>query len=247
MKKLTTTLVSLALILTLGTAFAHQHEDVIGTLYTRDTSGSINMTCTASLVDPLDFSLEYAAAHDVLLLTAAHCVDRGLRENDDETWSTTRDYVVSFDERSYYTVELLRLGRADRGYDIALMYFTEFAPEAQGLRLGDWSTVRPGTSILNWANPLGLGIQAFQGYVTMLSLDRPIEGTNIFWRGNAVAIVPSAGGSSGSLVLNEDHEVIGVHIGAVVPRSGSSFAVFVPLPKFERFISDDSIARDITY
>jgi hypothetical protein len=219
----------------------------IGTLYTRDMSGSLNMTCTISVVAGEDYAvLDHDYAH--LLLTAAHCVNRGLRYNETiDEWRTNQDFFASFDEKTYYEVNLLRVGRTDVGYDVALLYFVDYTPDIDPLRLGDWDLVDVGTDIINYANPAGLGVQAFRGYISMLSLDRPVEGSDIFWRGNSLSILPSAGGSSGSLVLNSNHEVIGVHIGSITPRNGSQFGVFVPIRKFPAFLTQDTAGITIIY
>lgn len=237
-------LMVIVLALLVGVALAQPPQ--IGSIYSRDLSGSLSFVCTVSIVAAEDYG--YEDAHDILGLTAAHCVDSGLRLNTDaDEWRSNEDFFVTFDEKSFMSVQLLRVGFTNTGYDIALVYFPDTPPDIEPLRTGDWDGVRVGMSILNYANPMGLGVQAFQGYITMLSLDRPVEGARVFWRGNALAMLPSAGGSSGSLIMTTDNEVIGVLIGMIVPRAGSSFTVFVPLSKFDAFLHDSSAGRNVTY
>lgn len=231
----------IALLLLAGIAKAAPPQ--IGSLYTRDMSGSLNMTCTASVVSGADLNLEF----DQAILTAAHCVDRSI-EHDEVTgaYRSTADFLVTFDESDFYSVRLVRVGFQNRGYDVAVLRFTSREPSVEPLRVGHWSLVREGTRITNHANPGGLGLQRFEGYVSMLSLERPVGNSSLNWRGNAVAILPSAGGSSGSLVLSGDR-VIGVHIGVINLRNGDGFKVFVPQWKFAAFLTSDTAARTISY
>lgn len=274
-------LTTLALLLSLALA---QAPDAIGSLYTRDMGGDLNFTCTISYVqhNPLDAFGDITRDEDgdpaeatdatwqqePFLLTAAHCVDRGLKradtaisddfdvstfqdglyfDEDADAWRTTRDYLVTFDETSYYEVHLAVVGDPDAGYDAAVLRFVDHEPEADPIRLGIWDDVQVGSRITNYANPAGLGLQRFEGYVTMLSLNRRVESGSINWRGNAVAILPSAGGSSGSLILNEHDEVVGVLVGGIHPNNGSSFTVWVPLWKLHEMANDDSKGRIIAY
>lgn len=235
----------LVLILTLLSFAMAQAPDAIGSLYQRDMSGSLQMVCTVSLVDGSGLGLE-----GPVLLTAAHCVDSDLKEVDEEERivRSNRDYLVTFDERSYNEVHLIRVGDTDAGYDAAVLKFVEFEPEAEPLLVGGWGGVQVGDPIVNWANPAGLGLQRFTGEVTMLALNRPVEAADINWRGNAVAILPSAGGSSGSLILDASDRVVGVLVGGITPqRSATSFTVFVPILKVLEMVSNDRLGMDVQY
>lgn len=231
------------ILLLIGVAFAVPPQ--IGSIYSRDMSGSLDFVCTVSIVAGQDFGFP---DHQILGLTAAHCVERSLRHTaETDTWRSNTDYFVTFDERNFKVAHLLRVGFANAGFDVALVSFPDGLNDVKPLRIGNWGSVTVGMPIINYANPLGLGVQAFQGYITMLHLDRPVEGSQVYWRGNSLAILPSAGGSSGSLVMNTDYEIIGVLIGMIVPRAGSSFTVFVPLSKFDDFLNTNTGGRDVTY
>jgi hypothetical protein len=231
-----------ALLLTL--AFAYARPPSIGTLYQRELSGTLRMTCTASIVEGEQVGVDAPLA----LLTAAHCVNRDLMKDDDTGRTMTRaEFLVTFDEQEFYTVRLSRVGRTDRGYDAAVLYFSSRAPEIAPLHLGSWDTVTVGDRIRNYANPMGIGMQAFEGYISMMRLERPVEGTNIYWRDNAVAIVPGAGGSSGSLILNADGEVVGILVGVIQASMGTPFVVFVPVWKVEQMLTNPVTRMDISY
>ena len=231
------------ILLLVGVALAQPPQ--VGSIYSRDISGSLDFVCTVSIVAGMDYGFP---EHRLLGLTAAHCVERSLRHNAElDTWRSNTDYFVTFDERNFKVAHLLRVGFSNAGFDVALVSFPDGLNYIEPLRTGDWDSVTVGMPIINYANPMGLGVQAFQGYITMLHLDRPVEGGSVFWRGNSIAMLPSAGGSSGSLVMTTDYEIIGVLIGMIVPRAGSSFTVFVPLSKFDAFLSEKTGGRDVTY
>lgn len=218
--------------------------DAIGSLYTRDITGSLNFTCTASVVDGESLGVET----EVVVMTAAHCVDRSIEfDESTETYRSTADYRVTFNDNEYYAVELLRVGYQTKGFDVATLVFTSVTPDVEPLAVGSWRNITSGTAVINYANPMGLGLQRFEGYVTMLTLDRPVATASLNWRGNAVAILPSAGGSSGSLVLDSRGAVIGVLIGYIGDGRGAKFTVFVPHSKFDAFLNRESAARDIEY
>lgn len=219
-------------------SFAHP---AVGILYQRQSNGDLASLCTVSIVAGEDVGVDAEFA----LVTAAHCVVRDLKK-DDETWYDDADWLVTFDEKSFTAVITHRVGDPALGYDMAVLVFDGLAPDIEPLRLGDWASVEVGQRVLNWANPLGIGLQRFEGYVSMLSLERPVKGQNIWWKGNAVAIIAGAGGSSGSLILDEAGDVVGVLIGVIQAQFGTPFVVFVPVSKFADFLENDTYGRPIT-
>ena len=222
-------------------ALAHP---AVGILYQRTAYGDLSSTCTVSILAGEDVGME-----GLVLVTAAHCVNRNLvHDPGSETWTDTADWLVTFDEKTFAAAYAHRVGETTRGYDIAILTFAGTPPEGiEPLRLGDWGTVELGERLWNWANPLGIGQQRFEGYVSMLSLERPVKGAQIWWRGHGVAIIPGAGGSSGSLLLNADGVVVGVLVGVIQASMGTPFIVFVPVERFAPFLENDHYGRSISY
>jgi hypothetical protein len=234
-------LLALGLLLLVTIALAQPPQ--VGSLYTRDMSGSLSFTCTASVVSGADLNLDFENA----ILTAAHCVDRAITHDPaTDEHHTTADYLITFDESDFYGVQLVRVGYQNRGYDVAVLRFTTREPDVTPIRIGSWTLVKPGTRIENWASPLGLGVQRFEGYISLKSLDRPVGNASLNWRGYALGIIPSAGGSSGSLILSEGR-VIGVLIGSIAAQRGAEFTAIVPQSRFAAFLSSDGAGRSISY
>jgi len=233
---------AITVLLTLATiALAHP---AVGILYQRTAYGDLSSTCTVSILAGEDVGMT-----GPVLVTAAHCVNRNLvHDPGSETWTDTADWLVTFDERTFVAAFTHRVGETTRGYDIAILTFAGQPPEGiEPLRLGDWNTVELGSRLWNYANPLGIGLQRFEGYVSMLSLERPVKGAQIWWRHHGVAIIPGAGGSSGSLLLNEDGIVVGVLVGVIQASFGTPFVIFVPVDRFAPFLENDHYGRTITY
>lgn len=242
--------------------------NAVGTLFAKDESGSLRMVCTASAVSDLPgLARAQIQGGGTLLLTAAHCVSWAIqRVESDEArighytakklpymslsgWSKKLfpqkkteyrqlvDFVWTADEIQYYGVRVLVVGKEDSGYDFAVLQ----VKPAMKVRInpGSWS-VSPGDTVAAVSNPGGYGKQLFSGYITMLSLNRPIVdiSQSINWRGNMVLSIPSAPGSSGSLLLR-DGRYIGVLIGVIQERFGAPFTVAVPIWKIQKAIEGD--------
>lgn len=233
-----------ATVLLLAFVCAALAHPAVGILYQRTAGGDLVSTCTVSIVAGEDVGVDAEFA----LVTAAHCVSRELKyDPGSEQWRDNADWLVTFDEKAFTAAATHRVGVADLGYDVAVLVFSGPPPaDVEPLRLGDWATVELGDRLLNWANPLGIGVQRFEGYISLMSLERPVKGANIWWRGNAMAIIPGAGGSSGSLLLDANGDVVGVLIGVIQANFGSPFVVFVPVSKFAEFLTNDQYGRDIT-
>lgn len=237
--------------------------NAVGTLFAKDESGSLRMVCTASVVSGVPgLSRSGIRYNGTLLLTAAHCVSWAIqRVESDEArvgnyavkklpytslaaWSKKLfpqkkveyrqlvDFVWTADEVQYSGVKVIAVGKEEAGYDFAVLQIR--SPMGTRISPGNWN-VSPGDVVAAVSNPGGYGKQLFSGYITMLSLNRPIVdiSQSINWRGNFVLSVPSAPGSSGSLILR-DGKYIGVLIGVIQERFGVPFTVAVPIWKIQK-------------
>jgi len=220
-------------------AHAVEPPEAIGSLFLK---GEQKYLCTASAVAGKELGLE----QELVLLTAAHCVDSGLQqEPETKTWVNQLAYEVSFDSQTFYEVYPYRVGFAKTGYDVAVLFFTRDYPEVTPLHMGSWDGIEFGSDIQNFANPLGMGIQYFTGAVTMMAIAPSPTNKKPQWYHNAVASVQVGPGSSGSLILNEAHEYIGVLSGVMEARFGSPFTIFIPQWRFEEFLLDEKAGRTL--
>ena len=230
---------ALTLVLFAGTGEATAPPEAVGSLYLEQDHSYL---CTASVVAGPELGLEVPLA----VLTAAHCIEDGLRlESTSNSWSSRLAYEISLDGRSYYPVQPLRVGFVEAGFDLAIMVFLEGYPAVQPLHMGSWDQVDFGTAIHNYANPLGMGIQYFTGAVTMLRLEGTAQNQQ-GWQLNAVASLQVGPGSSGSLILDEASNYIGVLSGVVEAGFGSPFTIFVPQWKIHEFLTDDRAGRSLS-
>ena len=232
-------LLTLSLLLLLNFAFAVEPPEAIGSLFLESTQKYL---CTATAVLGNELGLE----QEMVVLTAAHCVEGGIKEAAGaHGWLNEESYVVSFDGKQFYGVHPHRVGFAKAGYDIAVLTFTNTTPDITPLHMGSWEQVDFGSGIHNYANPLGMGIQYFTGSVTMMHITPSPINKKPQWHHNAVASVQVGPGSSGSLILNESYEYIGVLSGVMEARFGSPFTIFVPQWRFEDFLIDETAGRDL--
>ena len=220
-------------------AYASAPPEAVGSLYLAKPKRYL---CTATAVSGYDLGL----SHSVAILTAAHCIEPGLKKDTRSgTWINTFDFNVSFDGKTFYEVEPYRVGYAESSYDIAVLLFTKNAPTVEPLQMGTWEQVDFGTDIQNFANPLGAGIQYFTGSVTMLYIEPAYVEKNPSWHQNAIASLQVGPGSSGSLILNSDHEYVGVLSSVMEARFGSPFTVFIPQWRFQEFMDNYSAGRTL--
>lgn len=228
--------------LLVGTLALAQLPTNVGSLYTKDESGNLAFTCTASVVRGSDLNLKV----DKVIMTAAHCVDDQI-DKDAATgkYVAKTVFLVTFDEQTFYGANLLRVGRQSKGYDIALLTFAAKVPDVASFAIGDFSKLKLGDSLFNYGNPLGLGLQYFHGTLSMIALQRPIGPAGAMWKGYALSIMPSGPGSSGSLILDSNGAVVGVLIGVIQGPFGTPFTVIVPQSRFAAFMSSAEAARDI--
>lgn len=229
----------LASLLMIGTAAAIPPPEAVGGLYLQSSGRYL---CTASVVSGLELGLR----EERVVLTAAHCVT-GALEADEGGWTSRFDLLLSFDNDTFYEVTPLRVGYPMAGYDLAILVFRGATPEVAPLRMGSWEAIDFGSEVQNFANPLGMGLQYFMGSVTMLRLEpsSEVRQSHQQWRHNAVAALHVGPGSSGSLILNEDLEYIGVLSSVIDPSFGSALTVFIPQWKFADFLNDDRAGRDV--
>ena len=221
-------------------ALAANPPEAIGSLFTADEHKYL---CTATAVAGKDLG----AAQDLVILTAAHCVNKDLSQDDKtQAWYSEKDFVVSFDGDTFYPVHPQRVGITEQGYDVATMLFIDKTPELTPLQMGSWEQVDFGSNIQNYANPLGMGIQYFTGAITMKHITPSAINKKPQWHHNAVASLQVGPGSSGSLILNEDYEYVGVLSGVMEARFGSPFTIIVPQWRFEDFLSSDEVAHTLT-
>lgn len=222
-------------------AMATAPPEAIGSLYLKPAHSYL---CTASVVSGPELGLE----PERVVLTAAHCLEPGLKKDSTtQNWSSKKAYAVSFDGQEFFDVQPYRIGFADTGYDLAILFFDNATPQVAPLHMGTWEAVDFGTPIQNFANPLGLGIQYFTGAVTMLHIDpSPVNAHRKQWFHNAVASLQVGPGSSGSLILNEDLEYVGVLSSVMEARFGSPFTIFIPQWRFEAFLLEAEAGRDLT-
>jgi len=223
----------------LNLAHAADPPEAIGSLFSKDPQ---NYLCTATVVDGQELGLE----HEVAVLTAAHCVEGGVKKDKASgTWASNEGYEVTFDSQDFFEVYPYRVGYARKGYDLAVMLFVDATPELTPLHMGSWDQIDFGTDIQNFANPLGMGIQYFTGAITMMHIEPSPINKKTQWHHNAVASVQVGPGSSGSLILNESQEYVGVLSGVMEARFGSPFTIFVPQWRFEDFMIDETAGRDL--
>ena len=222
-------------------AMATAPPEAIGSLYLKPAHSYL---CTASVVSGPELGLE----PERVVLTAAHCLEPGLKQDrTTQSWSSKKAYALSFDGQEFFDVQPYRIGFADTGYDLAILFFDDITPEVTPLHMGTWEAVDYGTPIQNFANPLGMGIQYFTGAVTMLHIDpSPVNAHRKQWFHNAVASLQVGPGSSGSLILNEDLEYVGVLSSVMEARFGSPFTIFIPQWRFEAFLLEAEAGRDLT-
>ena len=110
--------------------------------------------------------LELDLDHELVVLTAAHCVAGALEPTPDgSSWSIRLGFLLSLDNDTFYEVVPYRVGYPLAGYDLAIMAFRETVPVVAPLHMGSWEAIDFGTEVRNFANPLGMGLQYFSGMV----------------------------------------------------------------------------------
>lgn len=211
-------LLSLALVLGFAVpSFASQFTSVeksVFLLYTKDMSGNMQFDCTATAIGDHQF------------LTASHCVT--ISRGPKLIVNPAIFYLTDDGADSTYTrAEVIGYGNQDEGMDFALLSSKLDAPAA---KLGDEHSCAKGDDVFNVSGAAGYGIQFFKGYVSSTAIDRPIASPeeHINWNGYMGVIMHAAGGASGSAILNQKGEIIGILVGTI----GGNLTVACPISRF---------------
>ncbi len=186
--------------------------DSVVLLYSQGEDGGMAMHCTATAYEHSGKAYKF--------LTAAHCVTKnsttpGKLELRREPMFVSPDDSSS--EKSFSRATIEKVGRAEEGYDFALLT-AELPNEIPVTPLGDETKEQGGVEVVNVAAPLGLGRVLFHGYVSLLKIDRPLydEDEHINWQGSMLVQLPAEGGSSGSAVVSKDTgKVIAIVVGTM--------------------------------
>lgn len=196
-----------ALLLALASASASPNvEDSVAILYGQNTSGGMEMICTATAFERQGELTRF--------LTAAHCVTEPSSEVGVKLKVTETPLFLSKDDKDtkkYIRANVVEVGREEKGYDYAIVSAKMGLPLTP---LGDERTEASHVEVINVAAPAGLGLVSFQGQVALKYIDRPLIENEINWRESMLVTVPAEGGSSGSAIVSRDTgKIIGILVG----------------------------------
>lgn len=180
-------------------------EDSVAILYGQNTSGGMDMSCTATAFEKKDGETRY--------LTAAHCLTENASEPGKKKVTETPLFLSkdAKDEKTYVRATVIEVGREEKGYDYAIISSKLDLPT---LELGDEKAEENHVEVINIAAPAGLGLVSFRGNVALRYIDRPLIENDINWRENMLVTVPAEGGSSGSAIVSTDTDkIIGILVG----------------------------------
>ena len=213
-------------------------RDATAMLYSQTTDGGMRMHCTATVFE----AFERDDRKGYLLATAAHCV-----AVDDLVNSRVKisgaSFFISFDEgissenkdgqKVFHPVHVEAAGFQSRGDDFAVLHaYTN--EEWDILELGDVSSLEPMDEVLNVSAPAGLGLQVLKGYISLVSIDRPVKVRGLNWQYAMLANLGSGPGASGSAVVSiEQEKIIGFVVGNII---GNPTTVVLPVSRFTLFI-----------
>ena len=213
-------------------------RDATAMLYSQTTDGGMRMHCTATVFE----EYERDDRKGYLLATAAHCV-----AIDDLVNSRVKisgaSFFISFDEviskenkdgqKVFHPVHVEAAGFQSRGDDFAVLHaYTN--EEWDILELGDVSSLETMDEVLNVSAPAGLGLQVLKGYISLVSIDRPVKVRGLNWQYAMLANLGSGPGASGSAVVSiEQEKIIGFVVGNII---GNPTTVVLPVSRFALFI-----------
>jgi len=187
-------------------------EDSVAILYVQDESGGMGMRCTATAFD----DQASKDAKKTVYLTASHCVTQEDKANPGKLKVTDQPLFLStdkLDKKDYVRAHLVTVGRAEKGYDFAVLIADLRTPT---IPLGDERQEGAHVQFVNIAAPLGIGKATFYGRVALKFIDRPLydDDQDINWAGAMLVDVASEGGSSGSAAVSLDTgKIIGIIVG----------------------------------
>lgn len=192
-------------------------------LYTQDESGGMHMDCTATAYRKTPTGYRF--------VSAAHCVPGITDEEQKET-----KFYVSADNagaKTYIPATLVMASDKNSGDDFSI-YEVATPIAFDVIPLGDETTLHIGDTVTNVASPLGLGKQLFQGYVSVLKLDRPkLDAGGIKWLDVMLVAIGGGPGSSGSAIVSDDQKaIVGLLVGSYSADVGK---IIVPVSKFKAF------------
>ena len=192
----------LALVLYTPTALAESNiTNSIGALYHRSFDNSLQFACTVSSL--------IQEGKDLVLLTAAHCIEEDKRY-----------YHVTFDGLQFYVAELYKIPRQkpdDPKVDLALLRVRSVTIKPLGI--GHSKDTPPGAEIFTIGFPQGISKIMYKGYIGGI-----VDNISTDTHGYLILQIFGSTGSSGTAVLNaKDNSIMGVLV------SGSSGSAGLPV------------------
>lgn len=207
-------------------AFIDNAKKAVSLLYSQDSSGTMNMRCTATAFSHIKDSY--------LFVTAAHCIgpDRGDENTPRSADPSKTIFFVTFDEtkeKRFWRADPRWIGLQHRGEDFAV-FEVKSIETWPTIGLGNEHELTDGAEYFNLASPLGLGVQVFTGSISSMSLERPLIEGDINWSGSLVLQQAGVnGGSSGSaLISKETRKIVGFLVGVI----GGSSIIGIPVSRF---------------
>lgn len=199
----------------------------VGLLYAQDSSGSMNMRCTATAYEKTTTGYRF--------VTAAHCIGEDKKNPDRSATGEQVPFFVTFDEtqatKKFHPATVVFVGYQSHGEDFAVVE-VQTTDTWTIVPMGDEKLEKADAKILNIASPLGLGIQVIRGTISSVYLDRPVIQGDINWKGSMLlSIATVGGGSSGSAVISERQKAI---VGFLVGTIGENNIVAIPVSKFKK-------------
>lgn len=184
-------------------------------LFSQTENGGLRLRCTATAFAPVK--------DQMMFLTAAHCVTKDLKTVERDPIFLSLDEA---DKKSFVRATIRVVGRAEEGYDFAILTAPLMVPATP---LGNENDEQDGAEVFNVAAPLGLGKVIFRGSLALRKIDRPLrdDGRGINWQGGMLVQLPSEGGSSGSAVVSASGKIIGIIVGGV-----NRLTIAIPVSRF---------------